>query len=62
MTAETLVLSAALYDPDYVPQVAPVLLRALKLVDRDPDYVASVKDGFTESFAAFDARLAERGM
>lgn len=62
MTAETVVLSPALVDRDAPVVIDPMLLRALRLVDRDLAYEESLALGLTESFDAFDARLTERGM
>lgn len=59
MTTET-VTSVLLSDPPPV-LVAPALLRGLGLVDRDPDFQASLDAGFTESLDAYDMRLRRAG-
>lgn len=57
MTAHTeTVTSVLLSDPPPV-LVAPALLRGLGLVDRDPDYMESLRLGLTESLAEYDARI-----
>lgn len=50
------VTSVLLSDPPPV-LVAPALLRGLGLVDRDPDYMESLRLGLTESLAEFAARI-----
>lgn len=65
MTRMETVLSAALCDPEYAVKAAPALLRALDLVKPEPepepddesDFGFSVRKGFTESLAAFEARV-----
>jgi hypothetical protein len=52
------VTSVLLSDPPPV-LVAPALLRGLGLVDRDPDFAATLRDGFVE--ADVDAWFASLG-
>ncbi|MFI5985112.1 hypothetical protein ACIBEA_30125 [Streptomyces sp. NPDC051555] len=48
--------SVLLSDPPPV-LVAPALLRGLGLLDRDPDYLESLRLGLTESLDEYDARI-----
>jgi hypothetical protein len=46
---------------DAAPVIVPGLLRALGIAPRtpDPDFTASVDDGFTESFEAYCIRISK---